>query len=152
MTYRSATEWERRFARERTTDEARTGGTFNIEFAIEAYLENRARNFSGAFDPNCYLYLSHASDLFDLAEHGGSLKSGFSKLRLERSLVIGVETDILFPIQQQRDLADGLEVVCPETELVELDCIRGHDSFLVDMDAFRPVICDFLDGCDCGRT
>jgi hypothetical protein len=27
---------------------------------------------------------------------------------------------------------------------VELDCIRGHDSFLVDMDAFRPVIWNFF--------
>ena len=28
-----------------------------------------------------------------------------------------------------------------------LDCIRGHDSFLVDMDAFRPVICEFFESC-----
>jgi homoserine O-acetyltransferase len=144
ITYRSAEEWVQRFGRERSTDHARIEDQFVAEFSVESYLENVARKFTGAFDPNCYLYLSHASDLFDLAEYGGSLASGFKRLQLERALVIGVRTDILFPIEQQRELAEGISSVCKDTQLAELDCIRGHDSFLVDMDAFRPVICDFL--------
>lgn len=59
--------------------------------------------------------------------------------------MIGVRTDILFPIDQQRELAEGMSSACKDTQFAELDCIRGHDSFLVDMDAFRPVICDFLE-------
>jgi homoserine O-acetyltransferase len=147
ITYRSPEEWEQRFGRERTTDFGPVDGPFRIEFSVESYLENHANRFSGGFDANCYLYLSRASDLFDLAEHGGSLAAGFSRLKLERALVIGVETDILFPLHQQRQLAEGFETTCTKTTLVELDCIRGHDSFLVDMDAFRPLICEFL---DCG--
>ena len=148
ITYRSAKEWDQRFGRERAQDEDRTGTQFKIDFSVELYLEYHAKKFSGGFDANCYLYLSRASDLFDLAEHGGSLKAGFAKLKLERALVIGVETDILFPLHQQQELACGFREVGIDTELVELDCIRGHDSFLVEMDAFRPVICDFYDtGC-----
>jgi len=147
MTYRSPEEWDQRFGRQRTTaTEENVNDPFKIAFSVEAYLENHANKFSGAFDPNCYLYLSRASDLFDLAEHGGSIKSGFAKTKLERALVIGVRTDILFPLHQQQEVAEGLSAVCPDTTLVELDCIRGHDSFLVDMDAFRPVICDFFEG------
>jgi homoserine O-acetyltransferase len=108
-------------------------------------MENHANKFSGTFDANCYLYLSRASDLFSLAEHGGSLENGFRRLKLERALVIGTRTDILFPIHQQHQLAEGIGGVCEDTHLVELDCIQGHDAFLVDMDAFRPVICDFLE-------
>ena len=144
ITYRSAEEWVQRFGRERSTDHARIEDQFVAEFSVESYLENVARKFTGTFDPNCYLYLSHASDLFDLAEYGGSLASGFKRLQLERALVMGVRTDILFPIDQQRELAEGISSVCKDTQFAELDCIRGHDSFLVDMDAFRPVICDFL--------
>ena len=62
--------------------------------------------------------------------------------------MIGVETDILFPIRQQRELVEGMSAVVADTEMVELDCIKGHDSFLVDMDAFRPVICEFFESCD----
>ncbi len=149
ITYRSPEEWIQRFGRQRTTARVENSDDpFKIAFSVESYLENHAIKFSGGFDPNCYLYLSRASDLFDLAEHGGSLKSGFKRVQLERVLVIGVTTDILFPLHQQRELADGLQAVCPDTKLVELDCIRGHDSFLVDMDAFRPVLCDFFEG-DC---
>jgi homoserine O-acetyltransferase len=147
ITYRSAEEWAQRFGRERSTEHARIEDQFVAEFAVESYLENQANKFSGAFDPNCYLYLSHASDLFDLAEYGGSLKAGFKRLMLEQALVVGVTTDILFPLQQQRELAEGIASVCSNTRLAELDCIRGHDSFLVDMDAFRPVICEFFESC-----
>jgi homoserine O-acetyltransferase len=144
MTYRSAEEWRGRFGRERATDEG-GGERFKIEFAVESYLENHARKFTGQFDANCYLYLSHASDLFDLAEYGGSVASGFRRTRLERVLVIGVRTDILFPMHQQQELTDGFKAVCPDTEFVKLDCIRGHDSFLVEMDAFRPVLSRYFD-------
>ncbi len=144
ITYRSAEEWAQRFGRERSTTHARIEDQFSAEFAVESYLENHANKFTGAFDPNCYLYLSHASDLFDLAEYGGSLDAGFKRLNLERTLVIGVRTDILFPLDQQRELAAGFAKVCDDAQFVELDCIRGHDSFLVEMDAFRPVMCEFL--------
>ena len=149
MSYRSPEEWIQRFGRQRTTaTDENVNDPFKIAFSVESYLENHANKFSGAFDPNCYLYLSRASDLFDLAEHGGSLQSGFAKLDLQQALVIGVTTDILFPLQQQREIAAGLSAVCLDTKLVELDCIRGHDSFLVDMDAFRPVICEFFESCE----
>ncbi len=147
ITYRSAEEWVGRFGRERATDPVRVDAQFVAEFSVESYLESHANKFSGAFDANCYLYLSHASDLFDLAEYGGSLASGFKRLKLDRALVIGVRTDILFPLEQQRELADGISSVCKDTRLAELDCIRGHDSFLVEMDAFRPVICEFFESC-----
>ena len=145
ISYRSAEEWIQRFGRERSIGGASEGNQFIAEFSVESYLENVARKFTGSFDPNCYLYLSHASDLFDLADYGGSLECGFKRLQLERTLVIGVRSDILFPIEQQRELAEGFELTCDNTEFVELDCIRGHDSFLVDMDAFRPIIWNFFE-------
>ncbi|MCG8371724.1 MAG: homoserine O-acetyltransferase [Proteobacteria bacterium] len=144
ITYRSPEEWVQRFGRERSTSHERIEDQFVARFSVESYLENHARKFTGAFDPNCYLYLSHASDLFDLAEYGGSLDAGFRRLQLERVLVIGVTSDILFPLEQQQELADGMSVNCTDTQFAALDCIKGHDSFLVEMDAFRPVIWDFL--------
>ena len=148
ISYRSPEEWVQRFGRERqTASESKPGDPFQIEFSVESYLENHARKFTGQFDSNCYLYLSHASDLFDLCEHGGSLEAAFNRMQLERVLVIGVTTDVLFPVHQQRDMAEGFSAAGHDTHFVELDCIRGHDSFLVDMDAFRPVMCSFFESC-----
>jgi homoserine O-acetyltransferase len=145
MTYRSPREWEQRFGRERISLEMHSDEMFFGDFAVESYLENHANRFTGQFDANCYLYLSRASDLFDLAEHGGSIQSGFSKLELDGALVIGVTTDLLFPIRQQRELVEGLSANVSDVRFEELDCIKGHDSFLVDMDAFRPVISAYFE-------
>lgn len=147
MTYRSAEEWRQRFGRERVSSEAHPGWAFDIDFSVESYLEAQATKFTGQFDPNCYLYLSRASDLFDLAEHGGSLQAGYRRLKLRRALVIGVTSDILFPLHQQKELADGLSETVEQVVFTPLDCIKGHDSFLVDMDAFRPVICRYFETC-----
>ena len=54
--------------------------------------------------------------------------------------VIGVETDFLFPIEQQEELAIGLKDYVPDVDFRRLDSRQGHDSFLVDMDRFRPAI------------
>ncbi len=145
ITYRSAEEWQQRFGRERIAGEGDPATPFYGDFAVESYLEAQANKFTGQFDPNCYLYLSRASDLFDLAEHGGSLKAGFERMRLRRALVIGVVSDILFPLQQQRELADGLGLAADKVAFEALDCIKGHDSFLADMDAFRPVVGRFFE-------
>ena len=147
MTYRSAEEWEGRFGRERIVYEEAPGDMFQGDFSVESYLEAAAVKFTGQFDANCYLYLSRASDLFDLAEHGGSLEAGFKRLNLSRAMVIGVRTDILFPLHQQQDLADGLRGVVDDVMYHPLECIKGHDSFLVEMDAFRPVIQHYFDSC-----
>jgi homoserine O-acetyltransferase len=144
MTYRSAREWEQRFGRERVAEERQTGNAFALDFEVEAYLEAHALKFVGQFDANCYLYLSRASDLFDVAEHGGSVSAGLNRVRAERVLVVGVETDMLFPIAQQRELAAGLDARGREVQLAELPSIQGHDSFLVDMDRFRPVLASFF--------
>ncbi|MDH3509861.1 MAG: homoserine O-acetyltransferase [Gammaproteobacteria bacterium] len=145
ISYRSGKEWKQRFGRERISGEERSAGdSFAMDFEVEAYLEHHAQKFIGEFDANCYLYLSRASDLFDLAEHGGSIEAALKRVQAESVLIIGVESDGLFPIEQQRELAAEFAAVGKLVRLVELASIQGHDSFLADMDGFRPVIGDFF--------
>src|SRR5699024_1760449 len=111
ITYRSAMEWNGRFARIRLDPDEREDEPFGFEFQVESYLEHHARRFTGTFDPNCYLYLSRASDWFDVAEYGqGDVLTGLKRIAVERALVIGVSTDILFPLEQQEQIADGLRL------------------------------------------
>jgi homoserine O-acetyltransferase len=145
ISYRSAEEWARRFGRERIGAEHVSGDVFGIDFEVESYLEAHAGKFVGSFDPNCYLYLSRAMDLFDIGEHSGCVATELGKASLKRALVVGAESDFLFPIHQQEELAECLEMGDREVEFVALPSIQGHDSFLVDMDRFRPVIAAFYD-------
>ncbi|MDA1299607.1 MAG: homoserine O-acetyltransferase [Proteobacteria bacterium] len=144
LSYRSAAEFTKRFGRERVPEERQTGNPFDIDFEVESYLDAHARKFIGSFDANCYLYLSRAMDLFDVADHGGSVEHGLNRVGARRVMVIGVKTDLLFPLWQQRELAEGLRGNQREVSFHALDSIQGHDAFLVDMDQFRPLICDFF--------
>jgi len=147
ITYRSAMEWNGRFARIRLDPEQRDDEPFAREFKVESYLEGHARRFVRHFDPNCYLYLSRASDWFDIAEYGGgSVRGGLLRIRIERALVIGVSTDILFPLEQQEQIADGLREAGAEVEFVALDSPQGHDAFLVDIPNYSRAIGGFLAG------
>jgi len=142
ISYRSAKEWSERFGRERAKDAG--VDAFGIEFEVEAYLESRAQSFVGAFDPNSYLYLSRAMDLFDVAEHGGSDDKALKRMHLKKALVVGVETDILFTLHQQQALADALKHAGVDVQFEALASKQGHDSFLVDMERFRPAVGEFL--------
>jgi homoserine O-acetyltransferase len=146
ITYRSAEEWDQRFGRERATDDIGSGtdGPFGIDFEIESYLDAHGRKFIGTFDANCYLYLSRAMDLFDASDHGGSIERALTLTGLQRALVVSVRSDFLFPPKQQRELAFGLEAGGVDVRFRLLDSIQGHDSFLIDMDRFRPAVGEFF--------
>lgn len=145
ITYRSAKEWQQRFGR-RPADPARIPEGFHryepfgLDFEVEVYLEAVSRKFAGGFDANCYLYLSRAMDLFDLAEHGGSLEEACARIKVETALIVGVQTDFLFPLHQQQTLSDNLSRAGIDVHFEELASIQGHDSFLVDIERFGPVI------------
>jgi homoserine O-acetyltransferase len=146
ITYRSAMEWNGRFARIRLDPEQRDGNEpFGFEFQVESYLEGHARRFNRQFDPNSYLYLSRASDWFDVAEYGeGDVMRGLARIHVDRALVIGVSTDILFPLEQQETIAKGLEAAGAQVEFVALDSPQGHDAFLVDIENYSRAIGGFL--------
>ncbi len=145
ITYRSAMEWTGRFARIRLDSEQRDDEPFAAEFQVESYLIAHAKRFVRSFDPNCYLYLSRASDWFDIAECVSPADhDALRHICVEKALVIGVSTDILFPLDQQQQIADGLAAGGVDVEFVALDSPQGHDAFLVDIENFGAAISNFL--------
>jgi len=149
ITYRSAAEWKHRFGRRPASDrryESLPPGRahFPAEFAVQDYLNAQADKFVSVFDPNCYLYLSRAMDRFDLSAHGGSATAALRRAGAKRALVIGVESDILFTINEQRAIADAFEAAGTASEFVPLASLEGHDAFLVDIEPFAAAIGRFL--------
>lgn len=154
VTYRSAMEWDGRFGRVRLDSECRPDDPFGAEFEVERYLEGHAQRFIHAFDPNCYLYLSRSMDWFDAADYAPSrsgddeadVLAALSQVSLEQALAIGVSTDILFPLQQQSQIADGLRAGGADSRFLPLPSPQGHDAFLVDFARFDPAVRAFLAG------
>ncbi len=144
ISYRAADEWNSKFDRSKLPPERLTGKLFEYEFEIENYLEYNAQKFIHSFDANSYQYLSRSMDWFDIAEHGGSVNAGMTKINVKKALVIGVTTDILFPLRQQREIAESLKTTGTEVEYVEIDSVNGHDAFLIDDAHFSPVVKKFM--------
>src|SRR5690606_6937544 len=154
ITYRSALEWDGRFGRVRLDSDRRDDeDPFGLEFEVESYLEGHARRFVRNFDPNSYLFMSRSMDWFDLAEYcgtprgdqGGDVLSALARIRVDKALAIGVATDILFPLQQQEQIAEGLRAGGADAAFLPLESPQGHDAFLVDFDRFGPAVRGFLD-------
>jgi homoserine O-acetyltransferase len=153
ITYRSALEWDGRFGRVRLDSDSADDDPFGLEFEVESYLEAHARRFVRRFDPNCYLYLSRAMDWFDIGDYCGDrcgdnhadTLAALASIRLAKALVIGVHTDILFPLQQQEEIAAGLARGGTDARFLPLESPQGHDAFLVDFARFGPAIGGFLD-------
>ncbi|WP_282294761.1 homoserine O-acetyltransferase [Stenotrophomonas sp. PS02289] len=146
ITYRSALEWDGRFGRVRLDSDQTDDDPFGLEFQVESYLEGHARRFVRFFDPNCYLYLSRSMDWFDLAEYAdGDVMAGLAQIKVAKALAIGANTDILFPVQQQQQIADGLRAGGADAQFIGLDSPQGHDAFLVDFERFGPAVRGFLD-------
>jgi homoserine O-acetyltransferase len=83
-------------------------------------------------------------DLFDMGDGYSSLVEGLSRVKCP-ILVMGVTTDILFPIHQQRELARLLKAAGNNNVVYyELDSIFGHDTFLIDIDNVGSAIREFL--------
>jgi homoserine O-acetyltransferase len=133
ITYRSAGEWRQRFGRDPIAGNTHTVSAFAPHFAVESYLEAQAERFTRIFDANCYLYLSSAMDRFDLAEHGGSYAAALREVSA-RVLVIGVESDMLFAIQEQAAIAVAFEQNGTATRF----------AFLVDIPRFDAEVRAFL--------
>lgn len=148
VTYRSAEEWQQRFERQPVRPDLRSdlerNKPFAAEFAVQGYLESQAQRWVNAFDANCYLYLSRAMDRFDLSAHGDP-PAVFAKAGLEQALVIGVDSDLLFSVEEQRAVAQALQAGGAATRFAHLQCIEGHDSFLIDIERFGREIRSFLD-------
>ncbi|WP_347302312.1 homoserine O-acetyltransferase [Croceibacterium sp. TMG7-5b_MA50] len=118
---------------------------FDADFQVESYLRHQGLAFTDRFDANSYLYITRATDYFDLAEeHGGRLADAFAGTRA-RFCVVSFDTDWLYPTAESRAVVHALNAAAAAVSFVELSAPYGHDSFLLDVPALDRVVKGFLE-------
>jgi len=117
---------------------------FNSEFAVETYLDHQGQSFVGRFDANSYLYITKASDYFDIGKDYGSLKNAFSNTSC-RFLVISFTSDWLFTPAQSRTIVDALVANNKDVSFCDIASPYGHDAFLLEPDTLGSFLSGFLD-------
>ena len=118
-------------------------GSFEMwqRFEVERYLEYHGNKLVRRFDANSYLLLTKAMDLHDLGRGRGGLAAALRRIRA-RALVVGVNSDILYPEYQQRELVEGMVNAAATFDVI--DSPHGHDAFLLEFGQMGTMVTRFL--------
>ena len=143
ITYLSEQALQRKFGRELQRDGLSWG--FDADFQVESYLRHQGAVFVDRFDANSYLYITRATDYFDMAAaYDGLLADAFVKARDVRFCVLSFTSDWLYPTPESRAIVRALNAAGARASFLEIDSDKGHDAFLLDEPVMRNAVAGFL--------
>ena len=145
VTYLSEEALRKKFDR-RLQDRGAFSYNFDTDFQVGSYLQYQGEKFVHRFDANSLLYLTKATDYFDLAEYygRGSLAQAFSAAKSD-FLVVSFSSDWLYPTAQSRTMVQAMKKNNLHVSFCEIEFDYGHDSFLVPNPPLSQLISGFLD-------
>jgi len=108
-------------------------------FRATTYQQYQGQKLRKRFDAFAYWTLSKAMDSQHVGRGRGGLESALAQIQAQ-TLVIGVDTDLLFPVEEQRFLAEHI----PGAAYVEIQSRYGHDGFLIETDQLEQILRPFL--------
>lgn len=130
VTYRTGELFEQRFGRA-TVDPMDDGLSMWQRFDIEGYLDHHGTKIARRFDANAYLVLSKAMDLHNIAVGRGGIDNALARIRA-RCLVMSIDSDGLYPPDQQQRIVDGLRAAGVPCDYTTITSPHGHDAFLLE--------------------
>jgi homoserine O-acetyltransferase len=144
ITFRSDDVFTDRFGRE--VVEPLDGFKLWQRFEVERYLEYHGDKLVRRFDANTYLLLTKAMDLHDVGRGRGGAEAAFARIGDDVPLLsMGVNSDVLYPAYQQREIVELVNAGGGRADLVEIDSPHGHDAFLIEVDQVGDAVRSFLD-------
>lgn len=115
------------------------------DFKCDHYLAASYQNYQGdklvsRFNPFSYWTLSKAMDSHNVGRGRISIVEALESIK-SKTLIIGVDSDVLFPLEEQAFLAKHIPKSCYKV----LNSKFGHDGFLIESERINKLILDFLD-------
>lgn len=141
VTYLSEVSMQEKFGRKKQRPPS-SEDLFPEFFSVESYLQYQGESFVRRFDPNSYLYITKALDMFDLLDGRPAdevFRSGSVKY-----LVISFESDWLYPPSNSLELVKVLKRARQTVTYLNLSTINGHDSFLIHNPELFEILHQFL--------
>jgi homoserine O-acetyltransferase len=97
------------------------------DFRASSYQRYQGHKLVARFDAYSYAVLTRAMDSHNLGRGRGGVAAALAGIRA-RTLVLGITSDVLFPLSEQHAIAQGI----PGAVYGELDSSFGHDGFLLE--------------------
>ncbi len=130
--YRSAHSFEERFGREMQP------GRDDL-MKVASYLQYQGKKLVDRFDAVTYVRLTQAMDSHDISRGRGTLEGVLSLIDIP-TLIVGIDSDILYPTAEQQFMARHL----PGSRYAEIHSPAGHDAFLIEFDQMDRIMRDFF--------
>lgn len=109
------------------------------DFRASSYQRYQGEKIVSRFNAFSYWTLSKAMDSHNVGRARGGVANALRQV-VAKTLVIAIDSDILFPPTEQKLIADGIEGA--QFEIVHSD--KGHDGFLIEASAINHVLKQFL--------
>ncbi|MFO7935576.1 MAG: homoserine O-acetyltransferase [Bacteroidales bacterium] len=107
------------------------------DLRASSYQDYQGDKLVKRFDAYSYHTLTRIMDTHNVIRGRGSLGDAIGRIRA-RVLSIGISSDVLFPVHEQKLLAH-----VSQGEYREMDSAYGHDGFLIETDRLTGIINDF---------
>lgn len=142
LTYRGEQEIDERFGTRAQDGEDPLGAHRHPaqRFAVQSYLEHQGRKLIDRFDAGSYVCLTEALNRHDIGRGRGGLNKALASSTVP-TMVVGVDTDILYPYHQQEHLSRNLGNLLAMAKVVSP---VGHDAFLTEDRQMDRILRDFL--------
>jgi len=108
-------------------------------FRAATYQQYQGDKLAHRFNAFSYWVLTHAMDSHHVARGRRSLALALQTIRA-KTLVVGIDSDGLFPLAEQEFLADHI----PQGTLQIIQSKFGHDAFLIEFDQLNALLKEFL--------
>ncbi|HXD78008.1 MAG TPA: homoserine O-acetyltransferase [Puia sp.] len=109
-------------------------------YRASSYIEYQGDKLINRFHAYSYWLLTKAMDSHQLARgRGGKLERVLEEIG-QRTLLVGVTSDILCPVDEQLFMAAHL----PDAEMIEIDSAFGHDGFMVEGEKIATLLGEWL--------
>ena len=130
LNYRSPAELNERFGRSWQSKVSPL--TESGKYAVESYLDFHGNKFVRRFDANSYITLVSAMNSHDVARGRESLEEALGRIRCP-TLVLGVDSDRLFPVSGQELIAEHISGELYGGGIQVIQSEYGHDGFLIEI-------------------
>jgi homoserine O-acetyltransferase len=109
-------------------------------FKASSYIQYQGEKLVNRFNAYSYYYLSKALDTHNMARGRAKTTDEVLSQLKQKTLVIGITSDLLFPLEEIKHLAEQI----PDAEFHTINSYYGHDGFLTEVEVISDILSSWL--------
>ncbi len=108
-------------------------------FKSDSYQKYQGEKLAKRFNAFSYYFLSQGMDAHNVGRGRKSVEDALQLIEA-KTLAIGINRDILFPVTEQQFIAKNIS----NAKFIAIESLYGHDGFLLEYEQIQQIISRFL--------